>query len=93
MGWRPPGLSCLCLEYLPLLHKIQKIFMMACNNIFGFDPMGAPHAYVNRRWGNPDQTQHNPVLRQRVVFMMTLPELINCGKAGPLGSVPGILTH
>jgi len=28
------------------------------------------------------------MLRQRVVFMMTLPGLINCGKAGPLGSVP-----
>ena len=25
----------------------------------------------DRRWGNPARTQHNPVLRQRVVFMMT----------------------
>ena len=25
--------------------------------------------------------------------MMTLPGLINCGKAGPLGLVPGIFTH
>jgi len=78
--------------------------MMACNNIFGYDPVGAPtclrkqevgkpspnaaHAYVNRRWENPARTQHNPMLRQRVVFMMTLPGLSNWGKAGPLGSVP-----
>jgi len=52
-------------------------------------PWVPPHAYVNRRWGNPAQTQHNPMLRQRVLFMMTLPGLINCGKAGPLGSVRG----
>jgi len=25
-----------------LLHKIKKIFMLACNNIFGYDPVGAP---------------------------------------------------
>jgi len=36
--------------------KIQKIFTMACNNIFGFNPVNPwapPHAYINRRWGNP----------------------------------------
>jgi len=38
---------------LPCSTKIKKIFMMACNNIFGFNPVGAPHAYINRRWGNP----------------------------------------
>jgi len=42
---------------------------------------------VNRRWGNPASTQHNPMLRQRAVFMMTLPGLINCGRVGPLGLV------
>jgi len=52
-------------------------------------PWVPPHAYVNRRWGNSALTQHNPMLRQRVLFMMTLPGLINCGKAGPLGSVRG----
>jgi len=37
-----PDCLCLCLHYLPLLHKIQKTFMMACNNICGYDPVGAP---------------------------------------------------
>ena len=45
--------------------KTQK---MACKNtIVGYHPVGAPHTYVNRRWGNPARTQHNSVLRQRVV--------------------------
>jgi len=56
-------------------------------------PWAPPHAYVNRRWGNPARTQHNPMLRQRVVFMMTLTGLINCGKAGPLGSLGQYLEY
>jgi len=32
----------------------------------GFTPWAPPHAYVNRRWGNPAGTQHNPILRHRV---------------------------
>jgi len=35
----------------------------------------------------------NPMLRQRTVFMMTLPGLINYERAGPSVLVPGILTH
>jgi len=67
--------------------------MMAYNNDIGLDPMGDPHAYVNRRWGNPAGTQHSPMLRQKAVYMRTLPGLMDCGKAGPFGSVPGMLTH
>jgi len=58
----------------------------------GITPWAPPHDYANRRWGNPARTQHNPVLRQRVMFMMT-GGLINCGKAWDFGSVPGTLTH
>ena len=79
MGWRPPGLS------VPL----PPLSSPAPQNPEDFHD--GVH-YVNR-WENPARTQHNPMLRQRVVFTMTLPELINCGKAGLLGSVPGILTH
>jgi len=78
----------------PCSSKIQKFFMMACNNIFGFNHVGAPTCLrKNRRWGNPARMQQNPMLRQKAVYMMTLPGLINCGRAGPLGLVPGILTH
>ena len=77
----------------PCSTKIQKIFMMACNNIFGFNPVGAPTCLRKQEVAKPACTQHNPMLRQRAVFMMTLPGLINCGRAGPLGLVPGILTH
>ena len=35
---------------------------MATNNIVGYHPVGAPHAYANRRWGNPARTQHSALL-------------------------------
>jgi len=73
--------------------KIQKIFMMACNNIFGFNPVGAPTCLRKQQVGKPSLNAVHPMLRQRAVFMMTLPGLINCGRVGPLGLVPGILTH
>ena len=38
--------------FLSLLHKTRRFFMMAYNNDIGLDPVGDPHAYVNRRWGN-----------------------------------------
>jgi len=45
----------------PLHHTTQK---MACENtIVGYHPVGTPHAYAIRRWGDPARMQHNPVLR------------------------------
>ena len=76
--------------------KPRRFFMMAYNNDIGLDPVGdpaTPQAYVNRRWGNPARTQHSHMLRQKAVYMMTLPGLMDCGKAGPFGLVPGMLTH
>jgi len=67
--------------------------MMACNNIFGFNPVGAPTCLRKQQVGKPSLNAVHPMLRQRAVFMMTLPGLINCGRVGPLGLVPGILTH
>ena len=62
--------------------------------ILGVTPWAPPHAYANRRWRNPARTQHNTVLRQRVVLMMILAgEGMHCGKAGAFGSVHGTLTH
>jgi len=72
----------------PCSTKIQKIFMMACNNIFGFNPVGAPTCLCKQEVGKPSLNA-----AQKAVYMMTLPGLINCGRAGPLGLVPGILTH
>jgi len=60
--------------------------------LLGITPWAPSHAYANMRWGNPARTQHNPVLRQTVVFTMTW-GLINCEKARDFGSVPGTLTH
>ena len=77
----------------PCSTKIQKIFRMACDNIFGFNPVGAPTCVHKQEVGKPSLNAAHPMLRQRAVFMMTLPGLINCGRAGPLGLVPGILTH
>ena len=67
--------------------------MMAYNNDIGLDPVGDPTCLRKQKVGKPSLNVPHPMLRQRVVFMMTLPGLINCGKAGPLGSVPGILTR
>jgi len=68
---------------------------MAYNNDIGLDHVRnpSPHAYVNRRWGNPARTQHSPMLRQKAVYMRTLPGLMDYGKAGPFRLVPGMLTH
>jgi len=52
-----------------LLKKIEK--MVNKDMIFRYHPVGAPHAYTNRRWGNTAGTQHNPVLGCRVISMMT----------------------
>jgi len=74
---------------IPCSTKMQKIFVMACNNIFGFNPVGAPTCLRKQEVGKPSLNAAQP----DAVFMMTLPGLINCGRAGPLGLVPGILTH
>ena len=67
--------------------------MMAYNNVIGFDPVGTPTCLRKQRWGNPAGTQHSLMLRQKAVYMRTLPGLMDCGKAGPFGLVPGMLTH
>jgi len=35
--------------------------------LLGLTLWAPPHAYVNRRWGNPAGTQHSPMLRQKAV--------------------------
>jgi len=75
----------------PCSTKIQKIFMMVCNNIFGFNPVGAPTCLCKQEVGKPSLNAAQP--DAKAVFMMTLPKLINCGRTDPLGLVPGILTH
>ena len=94
LGWRPPGLSVPLPPFSSSAPQNPEDFsMMAYSNDIGLDPVATPHAYVNRRWGNPAGTQHSPVLRQKAVYMRTLPGLMDCGKAGPFGLVPGMLTH
>ena len=69
---------------------------MACNNIFGFNPVGAPTCLRKQEVGKPSLNAAQPDAEVEgcvEVFMMTLPGLINCRRAGPLGLVPGILTH
>ena len=40
--------------------KIQKIFMMACNNIFGFNPVGAPTCLRKQEVGKPSLNAAQP---------------------------------
>jgi len=40
--------------------KIHKIFMMACNNIFGFNPVGAPTCLRKREVGKPSLNAAQP---------------------------------
>jgi len=40
--------------------KIQKIFMMACNNIFGFNPVGAPTCLLKQEVGKPSLNTAQP---------------------------------
>jgi len=52
MEWHPPGLS--------VLHKIQKIFMMACNNIFGYHLVGAHTCLRKQEVGKPSLNAAQP---------------------------------
>jgi len=67
--------------------------MMAYSSVIGLDPVGAPTCLRKKEVGKPAGTQHSPMLRQKAVYMRTLPGLMNCGKAGPLVLVPEMLTH
>ena len=92
MGWRPLGLS----EPLPPLSspapQNPEISMVTRTNIDGYHPVGAPTCLRKQQVGKPSLNAAKPMLRQKVVFMMIF-GLINCGKAGVLGLVPGILIH
>ena len=44
--------------------KIQKIFRMACDNIFGFNPVGAPTCLHKQEVGKPSLNAAHPMLRQ-----------------------------
>ena len=61
-GWggAHPDCQFLCLHYLPQLHKIQKIFMMACSNIFGFNPVGTPTCLHKQEVGKPSLNAAQP---------------------------------
>ena len=67
--------------------------MMAYNNDIGLDPMGDPTCLCKQKVGNPAGMQHSPMLRQKAVYMRTLPGLMDCEKAGPFWLVPGMLTQ
>jgi len=44
----------------PCSIKIQKIFMMACNNIFGFNSVGAPTCLRKQEVGKPSLNAAQP---------------------------------
>jgi len=73
--------------------KPRRFFMMAYNNDIGLDPVGDPTCLCKEKVGKPSRTQHSPMLKQKAVYMRTLQGLMDCGKAGPFGLVPGMLTH
>ena len=45
---------------LPCSTKIKKIFMMTCNNIFGFNPVGAPTCLHKQEVGKPSLNAAQP---------------------------------
>ena len=49
---------------------MQKI-MVGKSTIIGYHPVGALTCLRKEEAGKASQNAHNPVLRQRVVFMMT----------------------
>jgi len=72
------------------------------SSIIGLDPMGAPTCLHKQEVEKPSLNAAQPYAKAKgcthhvhhdVHDAYSLPGLINCGKAGPLGSVPGILTH
>jgi len=73
--------------------------MMACNSIIGLDPMGAPTCLRKQEVEKPSLNAAQPYAKAECCThhvhhdVYSLPGLTDCGKAGPLGSVPRILTH
>ena len=48
----------------PCSTKSRRLSRWRAIIFLGMTPWAPPHAYVNRRWGNPAGTQHNPMLRR-----------------------------
>ena len=68
--------------------------MMAYNHIdFGFNPVGAHTCLRKREVGKPGLNAAQPYAKAEGCVHDDPPRLINCGRAGPLGLVPGMLTH
>jgi len=60
MGWQSIWIVGVSACVIFILH--QKMQKMANKNMsFGYHPVGTPHAYANRRWGNPAGMQRNPL--------------------------------
>jgi len=64
-----PDCRCICLCYLHFAPENLQDGEQRYD--IWVSPMGTPHAYANRRWGNPAGTQHNPVPGRRVKLMLT----------------------
>jgi len=67
--------------------------MMACNNIFGFNPVGAPTCLLQQEVGKPSLNAAQPDAKAEGCVHDGPPRADNCGRVGPLGLVPGIFTH
>jgi len=72
--------------------KPRRFFMMAYNNDIGLDPVCDPTCLRKQKVGKPSRNAAQPYARQKALYVRTLPGLMDCGKAGPFGLVPGMLT-
>ena len=76
--------------------KTRRFFMMAYNNDIGLDPVGDPTCLRKQKVGKPSRNAAQPYAKAEgcgKLSMRTLPGPMDCGKAGPFGLVPGMLTH
>ena len=73
--------------------KPRRFFTMAYNNDIGLDPVGDPTCLRKQKVGKPSRNAAQPYVKAEGCDMRTLPGLMDCGKAGPFGLVPGMLTH
>ena len=73
--------------------KPRRFFMTAYNNDIGLDPVGDPTCLRKQKVGKPSRNAAQPYAKEEAVYIRTLPGLMDCGKAGPFGLVPGMLTH
>ena len=67
--------------------------MMAYNNDIGLDPVGDPTCLRKQKVGKPSRNAAQSYAKAEGCVYEDPSRTEDCGKAGPFGLVPGMLTH